>query len=240
MAESTLSLEYSDFQREVAYLLGWSRTPSNWDNTQNQDFSDLQRRALRMFYFPPMTQEPGSPLYEWTFMRKEGTITLVAADYDYDLPDDFGGTILDDSTSYAAASVRGKLKKISESDIRSLRAFDPQSGWPLYFSVRNKAHTPTTGQRWEFLAYPTPATAQAAAVITYRYVTVPNTLDSTNKYPLGGAQYSEVILSAYLACAEYKMDDDPNGPFQQKFNEMLGVAMRNDMQQKTNERGGDV
>lgn len=239
MAESSLSLEYSDFQREVAFLLGWSRDPTSWDNTQQQDFSDLQRRALRMFYFPPQTGAD-TPTYEWSFLRKEGSITLAAADSAYDMADDFGGTILDDSTSYAAGSLRRKLKKIPEGDIRSLLAFDPQSGYPKYFAVRNKTHAPTTGQRWEMVVYPTPATAQATAVISFRYVYVPDILSSSNKYPAGGAQYSEVLLAAYLACAEYKLDDDPNGPFMMKFQEALGTAMRNDVQQKQNDRGGKV
>lgn len=236
MAESTLSLTYTDFQREVAFLLGWSRNPALWDNTQEQDFSDIQRRALRMFYFPPQTGE--QPVYEWTFLRKEGSITLATSDAAYDLPDDFGGTILDDSTSCAASSLRRKLKKIPEGDLRNLQAFDPQTGFPKYFAVRNKTHSATAGQRWEFTCYPTPGTAQAAAVVTYRYVFVPDILTSTNIYPVGGAQYSEVILAAYLACAEYKMDDDPNGPFAQKFTELLQAGIRNDTNQKTNDRGG--
>ena len=71
MAISTLTLEYSDFQREVAVLLGWSRNPDNWNNTQLQDFEDIDRRALRQFYFPASPGED-SPTYEWTFLRTSG------------------------------------------------------------------------------------------------------------------------------------------------------------------------
>lgn len=239
MAESSLSLEYSDLQREVAFLLGWNRSPASWDNSNLSDFQDICRRALRQFYFPPNAGEPDSPIYEWTFLRKTGTITLVTGDVDYDLPDDFGGTILDDSTSYAAASLRKKLKKIPESDIRNLQSADPQTlQYPLYYAVRNKTHSATAGQRWELLVYPTPGVVQNGSVITYRYVFVPDIITTTNKYPVGGGAYSEVLLASFLASAEYKQDDDPNGPFTQKFNELLQAAIRNDKQQKANDRGG--
>jgi hypothetical protein len=69
-------------------------------------------------------------------------------------------------------------------------------------------------------------------------VAIPDTIGSSNIYPLGGAQYSEVLLASYLAAAEFKQDDDPNGPFQQKFKEMLTAAIRADENFKKNDRGG--
>lgn len=237
MALSSLTLEYSDFQREVAVLLGWSRVPSSWNNTQLQDFEDIDRRALRQFYFPPDTGED-APTYEWTFLRTSGTITLVTNTSSYALPDNFGGTILDDSTSYAASTLKRKMKKVSESEIRQLQAMDPQTGAPLYFAVAPAAHSYTAGQSWNMTVYPTPAAAVNGSVITYRYVFVPEQLSSTNKYPVGGAQYGEVLLASYLAAAEQKMDDDPNGPFTEAFRRALATAIRNDRNQKSNDRGG--
>jgi hypothetical protein len=236
VAESTLSISYPVLQREVAFFLGWERDPSLWDNTQSQDFDDITRRALRAFYFPPSTGD--QPVYEWTFLRKTGSITLVAATTEYDLADDFGGTILDSSTRYAASVVQIPLKKVDEHVIEQLQATDAQNGFPKYYAVRNKAHAPTTGQRWEMVVYPTPQAAQATSVISFRYVHVPNEISNTNLYPVGGAQYGEVVLASHLAAAEFKQDDDPNGPMTQKFSEMLQAAIRNDTNQKTNERGG--
>lgn len=240
MAESTLSLNYTDFRREVAFLLGWSRDPSSWDNTQKTDFQDISERAQRQFYFPP-TGDPNQPIYEWTFLRKGGTITLVDNDTDYDLPDDFSGTILDTSVSYASGSGNRPPKKIAEQEIRQLQAMDARNGVPRYYAIRTKAVDMVNGTRWELLTYPTPRTNNGAGqVLSYRYVFVPNTIGATNIYPVCGARYSEVLLASYLACAEFKQDDDPAGPFQQKFKDMLQVAMRADMQQKENERGGNA
>lgn len=237
MTLSTLTLEYEDFQRETAVLLGWSRDPDTWNNTQLQDFEDIDRRAARLFYFPAESGED-APTYEWTFLRTNGTITLVAGNSSYALADDFGGTILDYSTSYAASSGRRKLRKVSESEIRSAQSMSPKTDWPSYYAVAPAAHSYLTGQLWNMTVYPTPGTAQATAVITFRYVFVPNQLSAINKYPVGGAQYGEVLLAAYLAAAEQKMDDDPNGPLTQRFTTMLASAMRNDKQQKANDRGG--
>ncbi len=238
MAESTLSLQYTDFQREVAFLLGWSRTPANWDNTQSTDFQDISERAQRSFYFPP-SGDPEKPVYEWSFLRKTGTLTMVNADADYDLPDDFSGTVLDSSLSYASGSGNRPPKKVPEQEIRQLQAMDARNGVPRYYAIRTKAVDMVNGTRWELLTYPTPATGNGAGqVISYRYVFVPDTIGTTNVYPVCGARYSEVLLASFLAAAEFKQDDDPAGPFQQKFDTMLQAAMRADKQFKDNERGG--
>jgi len=238
MALSTLTLTRAHLMREVAVLMGWSRTPSSWNNTQLQDYADIERRALRQFYWPAQSGE--EPIYEWTFLRKSGTITLVLSDTDYNLPDDFSGTILDDSLSYAASVDQAKPRKCSESEIRQLQSRDPQTGWPLYYAIRPLTYSMTAGQTWEILVYPTPGAAQVNAVITYRYVFNPDTLDNTNLYPVGGARYDNLLLASYLSAAEWFLDDDPNGPFTQKFNEQLQGAIRQDKELKANDRGGSV
>lgn len=236
MAESNLSITYAEVRREVGHFLGFGRDPDTWSNTQLQDFGDILKRGSRLFYYPPTDGD--IPYYEWTFLRKTGTITLATGDYDYTLADDFGGTILDRSVTWPVANGNRSPAKVSESAIRQNQAYDNQSGLPRYYAVRNSTHAPTTGQRWEMLVYPTPSATYNGVVWTYRYVQVPDVITSTNIYPLGGAAYSEVFLAAILAAAEYKQDDDPDGPFQKKFQSMLAAAMRNDKQQKMNDRGG--
>lgn len=237
MALSTLTMSRANFMREVAVLMGWSRTPTSWNNTQLQDFADIEERALRQFYWPPQSGED-QPVYEWSFLRKTGTITLVTSDVDYNLPDDFSGTILDDSLSYASGVDQLKLRKVSEQEIRQLQSRDSQTGWPLYYSIRPRSYSATTGQFWEMLVYPTPAATQNGSVITYRYVFNPDTIDNTNLYPVGGARYDNLLLSSYLSAAEWFLDDDPNGPFTQKFQSEMTGAIRQDKQLKSNDRGG--
>jgi hypothetical protein len=237
MPESLLSITLSELKRAVAVLLGWPRDPSEWDNTIQTDFEDIHKRALRMFYFPPTTGID-RPTYEWTFLRKTGTITLQNEQWRYDLPSDFGGTILDSSTAYPAGTNHAHPRKVDEQEIRQLRMLDDLLGVPRYYAVRPKNHDSIEGQRWEFIVYPTPDASEHGLSIQYRYVHVPDSLVPNGIYPVGGAQYSEVILAAHLSAAEYMLDDDGQGPFTAKFNEMLQAAMRNDENQKKNRGEG--
>ena len=236
MAESTLSPDINTLRREVGVFMGWGRDYSAWDTDQENDFLDISKRAQRMYYFPPTNDQ--IPYFEWTFLHKTGTITLATNDVDYDLPDDFGGTVLDDTLTYADASNNRTLRKIDESDIRKNQALDSIKGIPKYFAIRNKAHAPATGQRWEALFYPTPSSAANNLVITYRYVYVPDATTNTNIYVAGGAQYGETVLAAYLAAAELRQDNEPGGPYHQDFMNKLSNAMRNDANQKQRQSTG--
>lgn len=233
MAESTLSVTLNSLRQDIGPFLGYPRSVSSWSNTEKTDFDYVVDRGLRLFYFPPTGA--AVPFYEWSFMRKTGTITLLTDDEDYDLPDDFGGTIIDDSLTYASGTANRNPMVIDESAIRSHQAMDQQTGVPKYVAVRNKAHAPATGQRWELLVYPKPTSSENNTTITYRYNYVPDALTEAAPYPVGGARYSEVIHAAVLAAAEAKADDDPAGTHFQRFMLMLNSAIRADQSQKDHE-----
>lgn len=240
MAESSLSLDINSLRTEVGRFLGWGRTISNWSTTQLNDFDDISRRALREFYYPAI--DANTPIYEWSFLRKLNTVTLGTNDIDYTMPDDFSGTILDNSVAYVTAGQNQlPMVKVSESDIRKLHASDSTTkAFPKYYAIRNRNHDPTVGQRWEMTIYPKPSSAVNGVQIEFRYVFIPNELTNTNIYPVGGAMYSEVILASHLAQAEATIDSDPNGPYSERFRALLAQAVRNDIQQKANARGGDA
>lgn len=237
MAESGLSIDINGLRQEVGMRQGWGRTISNYGATKLADFDLISKRALREFYFPAI--DPGTPYYEWSWLRKAGSITLATNDVDYDFADDFSGTILDESVTYAVGVDHPHLIKVSEAQIRMLQASDSTAtGWPEYYAVRNKTHAPTTGQRYEMLVYPKPGATQNNAVLNFRYVYLPDALTNTNKYPVGGAQHSQVILAAHLAAMELLLDGDPVGPHRQDFITMLTSSVRADQEQKDNSGGG--
>jgi len=237
MAESGLSATINTLRLDVGLRHGWGRSVAALTATQLADFDNISKRALREFYYPAI--DPGTPYYEWGFLRKAAQITLVTNTAAYDLPDDFGGTILDDSVTYASGVSHPSLLKVPESTIRKQQSQDSTStGWPAYFAVRNKTHAPTTGQRWELLTYQTPGLTQNTVVLDYRYVYVPDAISNTNIYPAGGAQFSEVVTAAHLAAAELVLDGDPAGPYRQQFVAMLATAVRNDLNQKANQPDG--
>jgi hypothetical protein len=229
MAEPSLSVSYSDLQSYVAIAMGWPRDASNdWDTDQTSDFALILKKGLRKFYFPPPLKE-GEPRHEWSFLQMVGRVELSASESDYSLPDDFSGVIVDNSVSYNSGSSKRRISKLPEGKIAALQGKTSETGDPVYYCVRPKGHTATTGMRWEIVFYPTP---DAVAGVRFRYPINPPTLTSTNQYPLGGTSHSEVIIEAVLAAAEEFLDDDAQGVHQAKFLELLGSSIRQDREIK--------
>ena len=233
MAEPNISPTINTLRREVGNFLGWGRDFSTWTATQESDFQYIMDRALRMFYYPPIS--PELPRYEWEFLRTVSSINLVTNTATYDLPDDFGGTMQDNSLAFASGSEKRGLMKMPEEDLRKCQAIETAKGTPLYYSIFPKTFDPTVGQRWQISFYPTPDADENTVAISYRYTRVPDRLTNTNVYPAGGAQYGETLLYAFLAASEAMTDDDAQGMYQQKFQESLAQAIRNDESQKRTE-----
>lgn len=239
MAESALSIDIDSLREEVGMRHGWGRSVSAMSAQNLADFDRVSKRALREFYFPAI--DPGTPTYEWSFLRKTNTITLVNGTSTYDLPDDCTGVVLDSSFTYSAGVDHPGLIKVPEAQLRRMQASEnSDAGWPTCFSLINKAHAPTTGQRYQIEVYPTPGTDADTKTIEYRHVFAPDVLTNANKYPVGGAQYSQVILAAHLAAAELLLDGDPVGPQRQNFITLLTTAVRADEQVKAVNQGGTV
>lgn len=231
MAESTLSVTINSLRRDIGHsYCGFPGTISEWSAQEFTDFDFILKRGLRLFYFPPASDT--QPPYEWSFLRKNGTVTLNTNDSDYNLPDDFSGTVIDRSLTFAASSGNRRIRLVDEAEIRAHQAVDPQTGVPRYGAVRMKAPDAVNGHRWELLVYPTPTLAQNTAVVTFRYNYVPDLITNAAPYPAGGARYSEVIHAAVLAAAEGKIDDEFQGPAYQRFLQMLNSAIRADSQLK--------
>jgi hypothetical protein len=76
MAESTLTLGYSNFQATVGRLLGYGTTISSWSTDQVNEVDEIIQSGLRQFYFPPYDQFSGSP-YKWSFLYLPATLTTV-------------------------------------------------------------------------------------------------------------------------------------------------------------------
>src|SRR3990167_2763787 len=218
MAESSLSLTYSNLADEVARHAGWKAFAS-WTATNTADFSKVLKSAFRKFYWPPS--------HDWSFLRVYTTLSVSASDADIDLPDNFSGRIIDDSVTFNSNVGNKRLVQIDEAVLRDQQAMNPSTGIPQYFAIRAKVHAPTTGQRHEILLHPTP---HVAFTLRYAYVTLPDVIDATNIYPVGGALYSEVILEAVLSEVERLLDDDPtpNGPHMQAFTSLLAAAIEKD------------
>ncbi len=144
----------------------------------------------------------------------------------YTLPDDFG-TLSGPITFQPGTSVLySPIEIIGEHQIRTVRQRSDYVTYPQTAFIRIKAHAPTVGTRWEIGFWPTP---NDAYVLSYRYNANPNTLTSTNKYPLGGMPHSETILESVLAAAERKFNDGET-QHRDEFRRNLAASISRDRQ----------
>src|SRR3990167_9920412 len=122
MAESTLTLEFADFQAAVAVQEGWDRTVANWSTDNTTDFGYVLKAGLRKAYYPPPL-EAGKPRHEWSWLKPATTLALANGTFAYTLtPDDFGGIMLPDSVTFGDGDAKRRLAKISDGHLRALQA----------------------------------------------------------------------------------------------------------------------
>lgn len=204
MGESTLSPDFDFIVYRITRMLGMSET--SYDDLETDEQADVDRiikDGLRTAYYPPPVEQ-GEPSHEWSFLRPTRTLPIESGQWEYDLPDDFSGEIIG-NMSYAAGVQKPKVAQVNVEQLLDMRAEDDQSGDPTYFAVRVKPHVANRGTRWEALFYPTP---NASRSLSYRYPIQPHTIDSDEKYPIGGTVHGSMIVAAILAAAERYMDDE--------------------------------
>lgn len=222
MAESGLSIGYTELQQAVGRLLGFGHTVANWSAAQTTVIQDLVQSGVRRVYYPPAY--PGIPPgYEWSFLRPWTTLTTADDDYDYDLPDAYGRLI--GSFHYAADEYRTPIVQISIAELLDKRSMYDESGYPNVCAVRWKAEDRTTGQRSEVLFYPEP---DDEYVLSYQYEAYSGLLSDSYPYPLGGMKMSELYKESCLASAESSMKDEL-GIHHQEYQALLIDAVARDM-----------
>lgn len=140
----------------------------------------------------------------------------------YTLPDDFGTLQGPITFRPGANSYYGPIEIFGESQIRTRKQSTLITGVPRRAALRPKAHTPTTGQRWELILDPDP---DAEYVLYHRYGVNPNALTATNKYPYGGMKYGELWIAATLYAAEQRFKDVSEWQWKGVFEERLGHAI---------------
>lgn len=194
MAESTLSITYAELRRAIGFDRGLGRDPSIWISKDVVDVDDVIRSGLRRFYNPP-----GG--HVWSFLKPHLTVDTVAAQEDYDLPDDFGFmsgdlTYTDSTTIYAPVIQTGPQ------EIYKMRQqLDSVNERPVVYAVKPETSTGVTGQRFKLMLFPTP---QSVYELRGRYFSHQAMISDDSPYPLGGAWHGETIKAACLAEAELK------------------------------------
>lgn len=199
---SLLQLDYDSLRRETGMYLGYDRDPANYKPLQILDMADVIGKAMRSWYFPVVD---GGVVYKWSFLQKTGLLLTVAAQAEYDLPEDFA-SLTNECLYYAADSGSTKVTRRSEGMVLNLLASSwTDSAPPLYYAVRTKGAMEKGRPLHELLLYPIPSSSDIE--ISFRYSSIPPALSESDPYPLGGELHAETILAACLAAAEQKIED---------------------------------
>ena len=202
---SDLTINYGVLRREVGRMLGFDRDPSNWGTNEVLDVQDVIDTGLRQFYRP--LRAPGERFaHQWSFLNVFSEITLAAGQWQYDLPDDFGGMM---GNLYYVRSdlVTNAIMLINESRIYSLRQkyWDTITSYqPRYaaVSVRKSDGGGVTGHT--LLLYPNP---DSAYTVKFQYYVRERSLRDDADIPLGGPEHAETVKASCLAAAEMQLDD---------------------------------
>lgn len=223
MAESGLSVGAPDLRAELGRFLGWSGTSGNWNASQLAEINLLMNSGVRRVYYPRATREaPSLAGYEWTFLKPWTTLTTADGTADYDAPDDFGRIVGD--VHYPDAEYQAPLVSIPASQILEYRVGAEREGQPSRYATRWKATTGSTGQRQEFLLWPTP---DDAWVLRYQYEAYNGPLSDSFPYPLGGMKLAELYIESCLAVAESRYNDE-EGLHHKAYIELLVDCVQRD------------
>ena len=78
-----------DMQRAVGRHIGYNRTYSSMDSTQQADVDDVVKYGLREFYWHKYLGKDETNPHVWSFLQKNDIITTVSDVQAYDLPCNF-------------------------------------------------------------------------------------------------------------------------------------------------------
>jgi hypothetical protein len=172
------------------------------------------------------------------------TYSIRSGDGDFYMPDDFGGTLLHpfmfDTDTTGTRLARTDVANI----LRHRQGDDQTTGKPRLFAIRPRRGTPTgasTGQRYEAMFWPVP---DDAYTLYFSYQVLVSKLDSTNVYPVGGAEHCETVLASCLAMVEMETEGQ-QGVAYQNFLQQLAASIAVDMEMSTanlghNTDGSDI
>ncbi len=224
MAESGLSISYSDLLVEVGVYLGYDPTPDNWSTAQTAEVDRYIQAGVRQFYYPPAVEGVKSG-HVWSFLNPTTSISTAEGDGEQDLPDDLGRVLGD--FFFDDQEHRPSIVQVSEARIQALLQRSDDEGCPQVATIRHKAQTAGSGQRLEVVWWPIP---DATYVLHYRYEAYNGKLSATNLYPLGGMRYSELVLESCLAIAEQRANDE-RGIHTENFIRLLRSGIAEDCKQ---------
>lgn len=243
MAEPTLSVSLADLQDAVGDYMGYALPyPFTASGPRAQAQCDrFIKMGLRWFYFPRLA--PGEPIaHQWSFLvpnigPSNPIVVLQPNISTYDLPDDFG-SFVGELTYQPTDSTFLTLKRVGIGEIqRDVQQTFGLTGKPTKFATYPKKTDGALGQRQQVTFALIP---DGVYTLSGRYSVSPNALSATNPYPYGGAEHGETLLTACLAAAESRGQDEGEqmGHYQTEFKELLLASIAVDVRNHKPENFG--
>ena len=220
MAESALSISYSDLLIEVGVFLGYNPDSTARTPDQIAEVDRYVQAGVRQFYYPPEVQGVAAG-YTWSFLSPDASLVTAADAGEQDLPDGLSRILGD--LFYRDDQHRRSIIQVSESQINSCLQHSTDTGTPTFATVRFKEQVSGEGQKLEIVWYPIP---DAVYTLYYEYEAYNGKLTDASPYPLGGMRLSELVLESCLSVAEKRANDEA-GLHTADFQRLLasGVAL---------------
>jgi len=209
-----MKITYDELQRSIGRHLGWDRNPSNWSADEITDAADIIKSGTHGFYWPTLE---GIPPHKWSFLCVTDTVAITDV---ATLPDAFIRLV---SSFTLASDERVVLRKVTEEQLRRLKASDVRSGEPLYFAVRPKQGE----QRYELLLHPV---ANSPVTLAYQYEFEPEELSTSNTEHEGSAANSQALRYSCLFQADQMLNPEVQSQFEDKYRQAMLAAIAKDQE----------
>jgi hypothetical protein len=200
MAESGLSIGYTDLANEIGGFLGYGFDYTAYDVGDLALVDSVLQSGVRQFYYPPADAGMDTS-FEWSFLNPVGTVSVVADTTDYDLPDDFGR--MNGRFFFNGTDELGSIPIVSYGSLLARRSAGDITARPMVAAMRWKASAGGDGQRHEVVFHPTP---DSEYTLSYQYVAYSGKLSVSAPYPLGGMEHAETLIASCLAVADSRIN----------------------------------
>lgn len=223
----SLRLTFLDLYTQVHNFRSGPGTPTGDDLTAAKD---LVYRTYRKFLCPVDMKTKENHIWSW--LIKEGTLTLESGKEEYLLPEDFDA--LSGSFIYTSQNgVCGQISKVSRNKVMLNRSDNNFSGWPVMCYIHPETIDTVVDQKKKVVFWPIP---NSAYTINYSYVCIPpKPMNSTDVF-IGNYSTDEVLLQMCLAMAEQSSDEEL-GTQTKLANEQLQSLIMSDSKDSPNTVG---
>jgi len=232
-----LLLSYPDFRLELATWIGYGADSTYWELTNPGSTADLHRSVQECYRWVLYPQTiPGENVnHVWSFLKRTGSLTFQAGEYEYDTPTNFASFVGEFMWWDSPSTASTKIRKVEIDELLSRRQYLQTSmAYPQLFATDWNPASLGASQTQKFVFHPTPS---AATTVNYRYAVNAEPLSMSNPYPVGGQRISQLMLEAARAHGEFRKNGTRGGAWE-VFLAALDSAIRMDKNTNTSNTVG--